>query len=132
MNTINENKHFIEYPTVSKLTYKGKTPFIRIYINDTVLYGYYDKDIYLVELHHKPIQSKILLKNVILPDTYHLNILNQAAKQIRGIQYQPLFVSNNQYLCIGYTDNKAVSFILLTIDLNTKGYYEIQNIRRVE
>ena len=123
---------FIEYPTSSKLTYKDKNSFIRIYKDDHVYYGFYDKDIYLVELHRKPCQSKVILKNASLPTSYHNNILNQATKQIRGIQYQILYVSDNHYLCVGYLNQQIISFVILTIDLNTKGYYEIQNIKRVD
>lgn len=129
-NTIT-SRDFIEYPTTSKLTYKNKDPFIRIYKNDHVYYGFYNKDIYLIELHRKPIQSKIILKNAIPPNDQHQTILNQATKQIRGIKYKILYVSNNQYLCIGHNEQN-ISFVIMTIDLNTKGYFEIQNLKRVE
>lgn len=121
----------IEYPTLSKLTHKDKTPFIRIYNNEHVYYGFFDKDIYLIELHRKPLQSTLLLKNAILPTSQQLNILNQSTKQIRGIQYQLLYVSNNRYLCIGYSNEHLISFVILTIDLNTTGYYEIIDIKKV-
>lgn len=120
----------IEYPTTSKLTFKNKTPFIRIYKDEYVYYGFYDKHIYLVELHKKPVQSKLILKNAILPNIQSNNILNQAIKQVRGISYQLLYVSNNQYLCLGYINKQIISFVILTIDLNTKGYYEIIDIKK--
>ena len=64
----------IEYPTTSKLIYKNKTPFIRIYKNEHVYYGIYDKDILLIELHVKPIQSTIILKKALLPTCEHFTI----------------------------------------------------------
>lgn len=121
----------IEYPTTSKLTYKNKAPFVRIYTHEHVYYGFYDRDILFIELHVKPIQSTIILKHALLPTCEHFAILNQATKQIRGIQYQLLYVSNNQYLCIGYSNEKLISFVILTIDLNTTGHYEIINLKKV-
>ena len=123
---------FIEYPTSSLLKYKDKFPFIRFYKNDKVYYGFYNQHIEIVELHKKPIQSKYLLKNATLPNTQHINILNQVTKQIRGMVYKLLFVSKNQYyLCLGYLENQIVAFVLLTIELNTKGYYEIIDIQDI-
>ena len=124
-------KDSIEYPTQSKLMIKGHHPFIRIYKNDHVYYGFYDGNVSLVELHRKPIQSKIILKNATLPNTQHTSIFNQALKQIRGIQYKLLYVSNNHYLCVGYYDEQVCSLVCMTIDLNSKGYYEIIQLKRV-
>ena len=121
----------IEYPTTSKLIYKNKTPFIRIYKNEHVYYGFYDKDILFIELHVKPILSTIILKKALLPTCEHFTILKQATKQIRGIQYQLLYVSNHQYLCIGYSNEQLISYVILTIDLNTTGHYEIIDIKKV-
>ena len=45
--------------------------------------------------------------------------------------YKLLFVSKNQYLCLGYLENQIVAFVLLTIELNTKGYYEIIDIQDI-
>lgn len=126
----NENKPIFEYPTSSLLTYKNTLPFIRIYHKNHIYYGFYNRNIYIVELHQKPIQSTLLIKDATLPNSNHQYIFKQATKQIKGINYKILYVSKNDYLCIGYLD-KIISFVLITIDLNTKGYYEINNIKKV-
>ncbi len=131
MKTTLKYDGFIEYPTTSFLKYKDKIPFIRFYKNDHVYYGFYNQHIELVELHKKPIQTKYLLKNATLPNSQHIYVLNQVTKQIRGMQYQLLYVSNNQYLCLGYLDHQIVAFVLLTIELNTKGYYEIIDVQDI-
>lgn len=121
----------IEYPYTSSITHHNITPFMRIYKDDQVFYGIANKSIQLVELHKKPITSLTLLKSYEIPLQSHIEILNQITKQIRGMHYKLLYVYNNQYLCLGFIKNTPVAFVCLTIDLNTKGYYEIVDIKDI-
>ena len=129
MESINKKINYISYPFTSNITYKKCNPFIRIITNNYVYYGFETKQLLFIDFNNK----------LFIPtfDTYqkptdkHKEILNLASNKLRGISYQCIYVSNHKYLCLGIINGIYTSLVILTIELNSKGYYEIQGIQDI-
>lgn len=116
----------INYPFTSKKLYKNRNPFIRIIIDDYVYLGYECNQLILNDINKKHIIK--IFNYYQKPNDTHINILKQTTSKLRGALYQLLYVSNNQYLCLTIQDSIYTSLVILTIELNSKGHYEIQGI----
>lgn len=118
----------IDYPYEANIPYNNQTPFIQIQTSKKLLTGYAGKKIILLDTHLKHSRPIVLFSSYQKPEFSHIGILRQASKKIKGLRYEILYVCRNQYLCVGFISDKPISFVILTVDLNTKGYYEIQKI----
>ena len=126
MKNIHPKNVIINFPFTSKTIYKNQFPFIRIVIDDYVYLGYECKQLLLIDINKKHIIN--IFNNYQKPNDTHINILKQTTSKLKGANYQLIYVSNNQYLCLVIHDSIYTSLVLLTIDLNSKGYFEIQGI----
>ena len=118
----------IDYPYEANNSFPNQTSFIHIQLPNTSLVGFAGKKIILLNTHSKHCRPIVLFASYQKPDSYHISALQQASKKIKGIRYEVLYVYRKQYLCVGFISDKPKSLVMLTIDLNTKGYYEIQKI----
>lgn len=125
MKHLNKYNYQITYPYESELKQKS---FIRIQSEHETWIGLANESIVLMNITQKHAHPITIFSNYQKPNEHHIRLLNQATKKIRSILYKVIFVHENQYLCIGYQNDSPISFVILTIDLNTKGYYEIQKI----
>lgn len=121
----------ILYPFETTYRYKNQIPFLCAHVSKQTFYLCKDKQITLVEPTNKKKKTRIIFSNYQIIDEHHLNRFNQTIKQIKGITYVPLYRQNNRYLCIGYFNQQIISLIIITIDLNTLGYYEIIQIEDI-
>ena len=128
MKNITLENIYISYPFSSNITYRNQYPFIRIITQNHVYYGFELKQLSLIDLNQK--DTIQIFNNYEIPNENHHNILKQATSQVRGITYQCLYVSNHHYLCLGLNDT-YVSMVVINIELNSKGYYEIQGIKDI-
>ena len=131
MKSLYSPKCHIDYPFSSNILYKGTSPFLRIITQNHVLYGFANNKIQLVDLKTKPNYKEIIFNKYEIPAILNQTILNQATKDIKGITFKLLYVNCNQYLCLEEYENIYISLIILTIELNSKGYYEIQGIKNI-
>ncbi|MGN1344218.1 MAG: hypothetical protein ACI4U3_06540 [Traorella sp.] len=122
--------YHVDYPYLSNFNYLGKYPFLRIIENQNIYYGFIDKSIQIINFHHQPILCITIFDEYQVPNKY-LKIFKQATKLIKGIEFVLLFVNQNQYLCLGKTSSGFISLVILTIELNSNGYYEIYHIKDV-
>ena len=129
MENISSKSYHITYPIISNITYKNCKPFIRIITNNYVYYGFESKQLLLIDLNQK--HSIHIFNTYQKPNETHYNILKLATNKLRGITYELLYISNHQYLCIGISNSNYVSLVILNIELNSKGYYEIQGLKDV-
>ena len=127
MDNITSNSYHITYPITSNITYKNCKPFIRIITNNNVYYGFEYKQLLLIDSNQK--HTIHIFNTYQKPNENHYNILKLATNKLRAITYKLLYTSNNQYLCIGISNSNYVSLVILNIELNSKGYYEIQGIK---
>lgn len=129
MEYINLKPSHITYPFTSNITYKNCKPFIRIITNNYVYYGFEFKQLSLVDLNQK--HSIHIFNTYQKPNENHYNLLKLSTSKLRGIAYELLYVSDQQYLCIGISNSNYVSLVILNIELNSKGHYEIQGLKDI-
>ena len=129
MENIIPKSYHIEYPIISNVTYKNCKPFIRVITNNYIYYGFESKQLLLIDLNQK--HTIHIFNTYQKPNEKHYHILKLATSKLRGISYQLLYISNNQYLCIGISNSNYVSLVILNIELNSKGYYEIQGLKDI-
>lgn len=121
----------IDYPFETKYRYKKQIPFLCIHVYEQVFYLCKDKQITLIEPTNKKKKPRIIFSSYQIIDELHLNRFNQTIKQIKGSTFLPLYRQNNHYLCLGKFNQQIISVVILTIDLNTLGYYEIIQIEDI-
>lgn len=97
---------------------------------DHPYYLYKQKDLILTDPFDKSFKPLILMKNVQLPTETQTERFHQLTSLLKGIHYKLILTNQNQYLCIGNTDHTH-SLVLFTIELNTRGYYEITQMEDV-
>ena len=116
----------IIYPYISNITYKNCNSFIQIHTYNNLYYGFESKQLLLIDKTRK---HKIkLFETYQKPNENHYIFLKNATSKLKGKTFQLLYVSNHQYLCLSIVNNTYVSLVILNISLNSKGYYEIENI----
>ena len=124
-----EDRNIITYPFTTNVIYKDKLPFIRAITKKHVYYGYELKHLILIDLNNK---DTILIFNTYQkPNEIDYNILRNATNKLRGITYKLLYVNNYQYLCLGISNSNDYSLVIIDIELNSKGHYEIQGIKDI-
>lgn len=126
-----KTKPQIEYPYLSEKSYRSVHPFIHIIKDNRHYYGYENNQVFLIDPSIRPFRLIVLLPHAASPNTHQLSIFKQALHQLKGIEYKLLYVYQNQYLCIGKIKNQFEAFVILQIDLNTKGYYEITGMQDI-
>lgn len=120
----------ILYPFKNSKTFKRITPMMCVLIQDHPYYIYKQKDLILTDPFDKSFKPLILMKNVQLPTETQTERFHQLTSLLKGIHYKLILTNQNQYLCIGNTDHTH-SLVLFTIELNTRGYYEITQMEDV-
>lgn len=116
----------IIYPYISNITYKNCNSFIQIHTNNNTYYGFESKQLLLIDKTKK--QRIKIFETYQKPNENHYKILKNATHKLKGKTFQLLYVNNHQYLCLSIVNNTYVSLVILNISLNSKGYYEIENI----
>lgn len=121
--TKNQMIHFnnISYSSFAIVDNENETFYFCLNNNQIVI---------LIHKENQFIEEKILqlnFENVHLPTHEEIRILNQAQKNLAGIMYTPLWCSNHQMICHAQIDDihQSEQLLILTIELNTKGYFEI-------
>lgn len=120
----------ILYPFKNSKTFKKITPMMCVLSQDHPYYLYKQKDLILTDPFDKSFKPLILMKNVQLPTETQTERFHQLTSLLKGIHYKLILTNQNQYLCIGNTDHTH-SLVLFTIELNTRGYYEITQMEDV-
>lgn len=120
----------ILYPFKNSKTFKKITPMMCVLSQDHPYYIYQQKDLILTDPFDKSFKPLILMKNVQLPTETQTERFHQLTSLLKGIRYKLILTNQNQYLCIGNTDHTH-SLVLFTIELNTRGYYEITQMEDV-
>ena len=120
----------ILYPFKNSKTFKKITPMMCVLSHDHPYYIYQQKDLILTDPFDKSFKPLILMKNVQLPTETQTERFHQLTSLLKGIHYKLILTNQNQYLCIGNTDHTH-SLVLFTIELNTRGYYEITQMKDV-
>lgn len=123
-----QKTYHILYPFESETRFRNQTPFIHIQADHQTYLVLAGQKISLLPMNTKPLRPLTIFCDWQKPDEAQQTAFNQAIKKIKGIDFKPLCIYENQYLCIGFRNQQPVSLVTLAIALNTKGYYEIKKI----
>lgn len=120
----------ITYPDHS-YTLRKQTSFMKIQKDQDLYYLTISNKITLIHANTTPVSSKIILKEFESIDEPTQQIFTSMTQHIKGIHYQPLFKNGKNFLCLAYYHLLPIYLVMIQIGLNTKGYYEIEEIKDI-
>lgn len=123
-----QRKYQITYPFESEIRFHNQKPFIHIQMSHQSFLVLAGQKISLLPLNIKPFHPITIFPDWQKPNENQQIAFNQATKKIKDVHFEALCIFENQYLCIGYKNQQPISLVILHIELNTKGYHEIQKI----